>query len=80
VAKPEPTNSEERPIVNKLKSLIVEAQVSEANLLKMTAKRGYYASGTKIQDYSEEFITRWIIPNWKKIIEAIKTAEAEGEK
>jgi len=75
-----PAKLEEKPNLNKLTALIAEAQVSEENVAKLVAKRGYYASGTKIQDYSDDFITRWIIPNWKKIVEAIKTAEAEGEK
>jgi len=80
VAEPTAVAQEERLTINKLKSLIVETQVSEENVAKLVAKRGYYASGTKIQDYSDDFITRWIIPNWEKIVEAIKPAEAEGEK
>lgn len=68
VAQPEP---KERPTIIKLKSLIKDANITEDDLKKVVADRGHYPVETSIKDYSDDFITRWIIPNWKKITETL---------
>ena len=75
VKEPEkPLNNEplkERPTVARIKEMISEANVTEADLKKVVASRGHYKEEEAIEDYSDDFITRWIIPNWKKIVETI---------
>lgn len=68
VAQPEP---KERATIIKLKSLIAEANIAEDDLKKVVADRGHYPIETSIEDYTDDFITRWIIPNWKKITETL---------
>lgn len=67
----EPIETKERATITKLKSLIKEAKITEDDLKKVVAERGHYPIETSIEDYSDDFITRWIIPNWKKITETI---------
>lgn len=61
----------ERATITKLRSMLKEANISEDGLKKVVAGRGHYPQETKIEDYSDDFIMRWIIPNWKKITESV---------
>lgn len=61
----------ERVTITHLKEMITQAGVSEDDLKKVVASRGHYKEEADINDYSDDFITRWIIPNWKKIVEMI---------
>jgi len=61
----------ESDALSKLKELINNANITDENLEQIVIERGKYGSGTKITDYSDDFITRWIIPNWSKIIQTI---------
>ena len=60
-----------RPLVEKVNALLASANISEADLRKVVAAKGHYKEEIAISEYSDDFITRWIIPNWKKILEAI---------
>ena len=51
--------------------MITQADVTEDDLKKVVASRGHYKEEADITEYSDDFITRWIIPNWKKILEMI---------
>lgn len=68
-----------RPNIVKLKKMLEDEGVSADSLQKVVAERGHYESGHTIEDYADEFITRWIIPNWKKIVETIKNTKSEGD-
>lgn len=70
-AKPE-TSDTESDVVGKLSKLIEESGVTEEDVERVVIDRGHYGKGSKIEDYKDEFITRWIFPNWKKIVDAIK--------
>jgi len=73
-----PKVEEERPTVTKVKELLKEANVDESELKKVVAARGHYKEDASLSDYADDFITRWIIPNWKKILETIsKNKEAK---
>ena len=61
----------ERPTITKLKSMMTDAGVSESELMMVVASRGHYKIEDPINNYSDDFITRWIMPNWKKIVEMI---------
>lgn len=62
----------ESDVVLKLKELINESKVTEELVEEIVINRGKYPNGSKISDYSDEFITKWVFPNWMKIVEVIK--------
>lgn len=74
-----PTETKERTNITKLKEMISTAEITETDLQRVVAERGHYAIDAGIETYSDDFITRWVIPNWKKIVEAIKTNENKGD-
>lgn len=62
----------ERSTICKIRSLLKEANITEDDLKMLVTTKAHYSKETSIEDYSDDFITRWIIPNWKKITETIK--------
>lgn len=64
-------------VFEKLKSLMTESNVTEDELKKIVASKGHYQETEPVTNYSDDFITRWIIPNWKKILETIKNEKGE---
>lgn len=62
-----------RPTVAKVFDLLKVANIDEADLRKLVAAKGHYKEEVAIKDYSDDFITRWIIANWKKIQETINS-------
>ena len=63
---------EEKPTnLMKLRSMISEAGITENSIKVVVATKGHYSFDDDISTYSDEFITRWIIPNWSKIIQTI---------
>jgi len=81
----EPTQGKTKPTVaesdavSKLNKLIEESGVSSSDVERVVSDRGHYEKGSKITDYNEEFITRWIFPNWKKIVDAIHKNKVNDE-
>jgi hypothetical protein len=67
----EPTKETLRHTVEKLKNMIQEAGITENSLKVIVATKGHYSLTDDISSYSDDFITRWIIPNWSKIIQTI---------
>ena len=74
---PDPREITSTAVVEKLNKMMVEASITEAELQKVVAAKGHYQETEPIANYSDDFITRWIIPNWKKIIESIKNNKGE---
>ena len=64
-------------VVEQLKKMIKEAEITEADIQKVVGAKGHYVETEPITNYSDDFITRWIIPNWKKIVETIKNKKGE---
>lgn len=58
-------------VIEKLKKLIADNGVTEADVEQVVIDKGHYEEGSHIADYTEDFITRWIIPNFKKIVDVI---------
>lgn len=75
-----PTETKERTNITKLKEMISTANITEEDVQKVVAERGHYAVDASIETYSDDFITRWVVPNWKKIVDAIKTNGNKGDK
>lgn len=59
-------------VAERLQKMIKDAEISESDVQKVVAERGHYEENETINEYSDEFITRWIIPNWNRIIKTIK--------
>ena len=68
-----PKEEQVRPTVAKVFDLLKAANIDEADLRKLVAAKGHYKEEVAIKDYSDDFITRWIIANWKKIQETINS-------
>lgn len=77
-AEPEATVKEDRPIIAKLKKMLADAGITEDDIKAVVASRGHYPAEADISTYSDEFINRWIIPNWKKITETISKNKGDN--
>lgn len=73
------TETKERTNITKLKEMISTAGITEEDVQKVVAERGHYEVDASIETYSDDFITRWVVPNWKKIVEAIKNNGNKGD-
>lgn len=74
---PDPREITSVATVQKLENMITEAGITDSDLRKVVATKGHYEENEPITNYSDDFITRWIIPNWKKILESIKNNKGE---
>lgn len=59
------------PVLERLNKMILDAGISSKDLHKVVVSKGHYKEDESIKEYTDEFITRWIIPNWEKIVETI---------
>ena len=66
------TVPQERTTIVTLKKMIADSGVTQEEVQKVVTARGHYKEGTTINEYTDDFITRWIGPNWKKVVETIK--------
>ena len=66
---------EQRPLVGKVRTLLSEAHIEEADLVKIAASKGHYKEAKNIEEYPDDFLSRWVIPNFKKIVELINTTK-----
>ena len=56
------------PPMEVLRKLMDESAVTEEELRKVVASRGQFPMETAVKDYPDEFISAWILPNWKQIL------------
>ena len=68
-------NSKSRPLVEKVRSLLKNAYISEENFKKLVEAKGHYKADVPLEEYSDDFLSRWVLTNFKKITEAIKMEE-----
>ena len=68
----------ESELLSKVKELIKNSGVSEADVEAVVAAKGHYAKDQHLADYKEDFLARWIIPNFKKIVEAANRNKSTG--
>lgn len=66
----EPAADAVKPIA-RLRSLMAEANVTDAELQKVVADKGHYAADAPIDTYSEKFISGWLIKYWPQILNLI---------
>ena len=70
----------DRPLVAKMKSLIKEAGISADDFRKFVESKGHYKASEPLEDYSDDIISRWVIPHWKKIVEGVKAMNNGGNR
>ena len=74
----ETIKANESAVHGKLRTLMSESNVTDDQLEKVVTDRGHYKADQHIADYTDEFITRWVFPNWKKICETITNSHNNG--
>lgn len=57
--------------IERLRSLMAEANVKDAELQKVVSDRGHYSADTSIDAYTEKFISGWLIKYWPQILNLI---------
>ena len=67
--KEEPLNE----VASKIRKMCADSGITEDELKGVVALKKKYPIGTPIEEYSNDFVARWILPNWSKIVEMIKT-------
>lgn len=45
--------------------------MTDADVQKVVASKGHYDIGVPIEEYHEDFITRWVIKYWPQILKLI---------
>ena len=61
-----------KTVKDELAERLTAAGVAAEDLQAIVISKGHYPEGSKITDYSDDFIKRWVFANWDKIIETIK--------
>ena len=57
--------------IDRLRSLMAESNVTDAELQKVVADKGHYAADAPIDSYSEKFISGWLLKYWPQILNLI---------
>lgn len=68
----------ESELLSKVRELIKNSGVSEADVETVVIAKGHYTKDQHLADYKEDFLARWIIPNFKKIVETINKSKSTG--
>lgn len=68
----------ESELLSKVKELIKNSGVSEEEVEDIVTAKGHYTKDQHLADYKEDFLARWIIPNFKKIVETINKTKSTG--
>ncbi len=63
-----------------MKSLIKDSGISEEDFRKFVEKKGHYKASEPLESYSDDIISRWVIPHWKRIVEEIKETDNGGDR
>ena len=56
----------------KLNRMMSDAEISDNELQRLVSAKGHYSLDTAVADYPDSFLTRWVFPNWEKIVTSIK--------
>lgn len=60
--------------LEKVRALMEKDNISEKAIQEIVSKKGHYDYFTPISQYSEKFLSKWVIANWDKIVEIIRNA------
>ncbi len=56
---------------DRLHQMLSDSGITEQQLKTLVVSKGHYGTDTPVSAYPDSFISRWIIPNWDKIVGAI---------
>ena len=62
----------ESELLVKVKKLIADNGITVEEVEAVVTAKGHYPADKHLEDYTEDFVARWIIPNIKKIVAQIK--------
>jgi hypothetical protein len=57
--------------LEKFKTLLTEAGVTEEEVRQVVAARGHYSADVPVADYDEAFLTGWVLHHWRNITNLI---------
>lgn len=60
--------------LDRLLTLMAEANVTETDVQKVVAPKGHYDISVPISEYHEEFIAKWVLRNWNQILKLINAS------
>ncbi|MBQ3194058.1 MAG: ATP-binding protein [Oscillospiraceae bacterium] len=66
------TDAAEPTPLERVRKLMMESQVAEQELQAVVAQKGHFSGMVPVDQYPEAFLTGWVIPHWKKIVETIE--------
>ena len=69
---PKPAAAVQKPI-DKLRSLMEKIEATDTEVQQVVSDKGHYPADTPITDYSDKFITGWLIKYWPQITQIICT-------
>ena len=69
---PKPAASAQKPI-DKLRSLMEKIEATDTEVQQVVSDKGHYPADMSITDYSDKFITGWLIKYWSQITQIICT-------
>ena len=61
--------------LDQVKELMERDHIPEKAIQEIVSKKGHYDYFTPISEYSEKFLSKWVIANWDKIVEIVRSAE-----
>jgi hypothetical protein len=70
--------NEQSELMMKVREMIKNAGISEADVETVVTAKGHYTKEQHLADYKDDFLARWIIPNFKKIVETINKNKSTG--
>ena len=70
-AAPADADDAQKAAVGKLRTMIAESGITEADLRKVVGSKGHYSADTPIDAYSEKFITGWCLKYFDQIVNMI---------
>ena len=68
------TRKEDSDIPPALRQLMEQYQVSDADIRRVVAMRGYYPESTPISNYDPQFVSGVLIGAWQQVYQMIKGA------
>jgi len=65
-----------KPALKKLQDIMAQDKIGVRELQKYIAGKGWFPEDTPLENLPEKFIEGGVIPNWQKVVQTIKGAQA----
>ena len=70
-----PASEKKKTAYEKVVALMEKDHIPEEAIQEIVSKKGHYDAFTPVADYSEDFLNRWVIANWSKIVALVENAQ-----